>query len=154
MHNGKTITYRDDVDDLELSGIPQIDDFGIRFGEPTESGRHIELASASMGKLAGFPAWDHPERDLRHFIPSDVPMGSIVRPYEDRDEGWRIVIFESESSVFVLEAEDANAVEFPVFFRVTRENYLGAWAVLLHEYNPVLSLDDLLAEQAERDADA
>ena len=60
------------------------------------------------------------------------------------------VSFEEAELVFF----DPNAVEFPVFFRVTRENYLGAWAVLLHEFNPVLSLDDLLAEQAERDADA
>jgi hypothetical protein len=154
VHQGRPITYRGDVDDLELSGIPQIDDFGIRFGEPTEGGRHIEYASASLGTLASFPAWDHPDRDLRHFIPSDVPMGSIANPYEDADEGWRIVIFESEGSVYVLQADDPNAEEFPVYFRVTRADYLGAWAVLLHQYNPVLSLDDLLAERAASEADA
>jgi len=35
---------------------------------------------------------------------------------------------------------------------VPRDAYIRAWAALLHEYNPVLSLDDLLAN-AGRDPD-
>jgi hypothetical protein len=143
------VTWTGDVDDLELSGFPVIPDFAIRLVDTAEGGRHVEYFSVRQGRLAGFPAWDHADRDLRHFIPSDVPIGTSENPYEDRDEGWRIVIFENGGYVHILEADDVTADEFPRFFRIPRESYLASWAVLLHEFNPLISLEDLL-----RDADA
>jgi hypothetical protein len=149
LSDDQTVAWTGDVEDLEVSGFPVISDFAIRLVDSGEGGRHVEYVSARHGRLAGFPAWDHADRDLRHFIPSDVPVGSAAAPYEDRDEGWRIVVFEQGGFVHVLEADDVDAEQFPRFFKVTRESYLASWAVLLHEFNPLISLDDLM-----RDADA
>lgn len=149
MIDGKSVAWTGDVDDLELSGFPVIADFAIRLVDSREGGRQVEFFSAKYGRLAGFPAWDHADRDLKHFIPADVPVGTSANPYDDRDEGWRIVIFENGGFINVLEADDVSANDFPRFFRVARESYLASWAVLLHEFNPLISLEDLM-----RDADA
>ena len=95
----------------------------------------------ALNRLAWFPAWDHADRDLRHFIPSDVPLGTIDEPYEDADEGWRIFIFEHRGFVYVLEGDSPNAEFFPRFFRVPRDRYLAAWAGLIDAYNPITPLD-------------
>jgi hypothetical protein len=95
------------------------------------------------GRLASFPAWEHADRDLRHFTPADVPLGSIDEPFEDADEGWRIVIFEHRSFIYVLEADDPKATDFARWFRVPRDRYLQAWAALIDFYNPIKPLDDV-----------
>ena len=129
-------------DDEELASFPVIRDFAVTLRDSHEGGRHLEFTSASRGRLAGFPAWDHADRDLRHFTPADVPYGTLDIPYEDADEGWRIVIFERGGFVHVLEGSAARAEDFALFFRVPRERYLAAWAAVIDAYNPVMPLDD------------
>lgn len=125
----------------ELESFPLVADFAVTLGDPDEGGRHIEYTSASRGKLSGFPAWDHADRDLRHFIATDVPLGTLDQPYEDADESWRLLLFEHQGFVYVLEADSPRASDFPRFFRVTREQYLEAWAALIDAYNPITPLD-------------
>lgn len=130
-------------DEDELEDIPVVPDFNVDLGEPTEEGgRHIEFVSMSRGPLASFPAWDHADRDLRHFVPSDVPFGSIDEPYEDADEDWRIAIFEHGGFVYVLEGESPTDPDFSVAFRVPREQYFAAWAFVIDAFNPITPLDD------------
>jgi hypothetical protein len=93
-----------------------------------ESGQQIEYRSVSGGRLAGFPAWEHVDRDLRHFISEDIPQGTREEPYEDRDEGWHIVIFEEEGWMYVEE----NGVPF----RVRADEYLRQWNALIDDFNP------------------
>jgi hypothetical protein len=116
-----------------------IEDFTVRLIDTDEGGKHIELASESEGALAGFPAWDHADRDLRHFIRTDIPLGSREEPYEDVDESWRIAIFEHGGWVFVAQQEDGRNTAF----RVKTARYLGAWQTLIDRFNPSLALDDL-----------
>jgi hypothetical protein len=130
----------------ELDAFPFVDDFLVRLVDAGEGNLQIELASAARGRLAGFPGWDHADRDLRHFIPSDVPLGTIDEPYDDRDEGWRIVIFEHGGWIYVAEGGAANATDPSVRFRVRRERYLQAWAALIDLYNPITPLDDTTEE--------
>jgi hypothetical protein len=134
--------------DLDLSAVPAVDDFSIELRE-----RLIEYVDGAGRRLAWFPAWENADRDLRHFIASDVPIGSLDQPFEDADDAWRIVILEHEGWVYVFEADDPHASAFPRRVRVTRDAYLRAWAALLHRYNPVLSLEELLAN-AGREPDA
>ena len=126
----------------ELEEFPVVDDFVVRLFDSGEGGMHLEFAGHARGRLTEFPAWDHADRDLRHFIPSDVPIGSIREPYDDRDEGWRIVIFLEGEWVYVAVGDDANATDFPNVFRVRRERYLQAWAALVDAYNPIEPLKD------------
>lgn len=126
----------------ELEAFPVITDFSVKLFDAGEGGLHLEYASASLGRLAHFPAWDHVDRDLRHFIPSDVPLGTLAEPYDDRDEAWRILIFEDGGWIYVAEGDEPNATRFASRFRVLRERYFQAWAALIDQYNPITPLDE------------
>ena len=136
----------DSLAELPLDAFPVFDDFAVVLGESTDTGRHVEYVSVRHGRLASFPAWDHAERDLPHFTPGDVPHGTLHAPFEDRDDAWRMLLFEHESYVYVLEADAPDADDFPRFFRVPSVRYIQAWAALIDLYNPLSSLDDLFAE--------
>jgi hypothetical protein len=122
----------------DLAAFPIVEDFNVTLADSEEGGKHIEFASAARGRLAGFPVWDHADRDLRHFILTDIPLGTRVEPYQDRDDGWRIVIFEEADWVYVAEGADADATEFASTFRVSGERYLKAWSALIDFYNPAV----------------
>jgi hypothetical protein len=125
---------------IDLSNVRTIGDFSIELRD-----RKITYFGDNGEQIAWFPAWENADRDLKHFIASDVPLGSIDAPFEDSDDTWRIAVLEHEGFVYVLEADDPHAESFPRRFRVSRDAYIRAWAKLLHEYNPVLSLEELLA---------
>lgn len=123
-----------------IGPFPTIDDFAVTLSEGPN--RHLEFTSASHGRLASFPDWDHADRDLRHFTPGDVPIGAIDEPFDDAGEQWRIVILEHRGFVYVLEAGDPHASDFPRYFRVPRDRYLRAWARIIDLYNPIKPLDE------------
>jgi hypothetical protein len=125
-----------------LGKFATIDDFVVRLVDDADGGKHIELASAAKGRLAGFPAWDHADRDLRHFAATDVPFGSVDEPYDDRDDGWRIAIFADSGWVYIAEGDDASASEPASAFRVSLDRYFKAWAALIDQHNPITPLDD------------
>jgi hypothetical protein len=129
--------------DIDLTDVPVIPDFAIELRELEDCGKILHFISASHGELAWFPAWEHADRDLRHFVASDVPLGTIDDPYDDRDEGWRIVIFEHGGYVYIFEDDRPNGERFPRRFRVPRDLYFFAWAAVINEFNPLVSVDDL-----------
>jgi len=120
----------------DLDNVRTVDDFSIELRD-----RKIELVDGDGQRLAWFPAWENADRDLKHFIAADVPFGSIDGPYEDFDEAWHIVIFEHGGFVYVFEGDDPNSDSFTRRFRVPRDTYLGAWAALMDEHNPIVPLD-------------
>jgi hypothetical protein len=126
-----------------LDALPPISDFYLMLREHPEGGLHIEMMSRTRGPLAGFPAWDHADRDLRHFTPADIPLGTEEEPFEDADEAWRIVILARGTEVFILEG-DAPRGAPTRRYRIPREQYLGAWDALIREYHPAKSLEDVL----------
>lgn len=108
-----------------------IDDFAIEIRDGV-----LELVAGEGGeRLAWFPAWEHVERDLRHFDADDIPVGPEDIPFEDADEEWRIAIFESGDFVYIMEG-DAPHAPLNRAFRVPRERYLEAWVELLDRFNP------------------
>jgi hypothetical protein len=131
---------------IDLQTAITIDDFTVRLVDGAEGGPHVELASAARGRLAWFPAWDHADRDLRHFIPSDVPLGTVDHPYDDRDEGWRIAIFEHDGWIYVAEGDDPAADAYQSVVRVHRDAYLRAWALLIDRFNPITPLEKIFDE--------
>lgn len=129
--------------DIDLATVPTVADFAVALREMEDVGKIVHFISASEGELAWFPAWEHAERDILHFNPTDVPLGSLDDPYDDRDEGWRIVIFEDGGFVYIFEDDRPTGTRFPRRYRVPRDRYLMAWAALLNETNPILPLDDV-----------
>ena len=128
-----------DLRNLALDGFPVIDDFSVVVTE--DEARTIEFRSAAHGRLAGFPAWEYADRDLRHFTPSDVPLGTLDEPFEDRDEAWRIILFGDSGWIYVLEGDAPAARTFPRWFRVATGRYVQAWAALIDFFNPAKPLD-------------
>jgi hypothetical protein len=126
-----------------LDDVPPVTDFYLTLRDEPEGGLHIEMLSRTRGHLAGFPAWDHADRDLRHFTPADIPLGTEEEPFEDADEGWRIVILAQGNAVFILEA-DAPSGALTRRYRVPREQYVAAWDELIREYHPAKSVEDVL----------
>lgn len=94
---------------FDLDDLPPITDFFLTLREEGEGGLHIEMMSRTRGRLAGFPAWDHADRDLRHFILDDIPLGTEDEPFQDADEAWRIVILPRGLDVFILEGDSPTA---------------------------------------------
>jgi hypothetical protein len=129
--------------DFNFDEVPPITDFYLTLRDQPEGGLHIEMLSRTRGHLAGFPAWDHADRDLRHFTPDDIPLGTDEEPFQDADEGWRIVILARETDVFILEG-DAPHGALTRRYRIRREQYLAAWDDLIREYHPAQSLEDVL----------
>lgn len=123
--------------DVELGAFPVIPDFAIELRESDDLGQHVHYVSASAGELASFPYWDNVERDMRHFVAEDVPLGSIDEPVDDADEDWQIVIFEHRGFVYVMEGNEPHATEFDVWFRVPAARYLEAWASVIDQFNPI-----------------
>lgn len=108
-----------------MDEYPIVDDFSVRLTDD----HRIEFASAEHGRMAWFPEWEHADRDLRHFIAADVPLGTIDEPFTDAgDDGWSISIFEQAGWVYV---EEGNSL-----FRVRTERYVQAWAALIDLFNP------------------
>src|SRR5437868_15476178 len=110
--------------ELDLDDIPRITDVYLTLREEPEGGLHIELLSRTRGHLAGFPAWDHADRDLRHFTAADIPLGTEDEPFEDADEAWRIVIFAVGDDVFILEGDSPNGA-LTRRYRIPRDQYLA-----------------------------
>ena len=121
---------------MTLDSYPTVTDFVVRVAT-RDGASTLEYASESRGRLASFPAWEHADRDLRHFTPADVPLGTFDAPYEDTDEEdgqqWRLSIFEEGGWVYVEENERR--------FRVPTDRYLRAWAAVIDRYNPVEPMD-------------
>ena len=122
---------------VDLSDFPVIGDFTIEMRESEEFGQHLYFVSPTRGELAGFPYWDNAERDMRHFVAEDVPLGTIDEPVEDADVDWQIVIFEHRGFVHVLEGAAPHTTQFDVWFRVPRDRYIAEWARVIDQFNPI-----------------
>ena len=129
--------------DIDLAEVDTVEDFAIELRELEDCGKIVHYISASLGELAWFPGWEHADRDLRHFVASDVPLGTPDDPFDDNDEGWRIVIFEESGFVYIFEDDRPTGTRFPRRFRVPKNLYFFAWAAVINQYNPMVSLDDL-----------
>ena len=122
---------------LDLDAFPVVGDFSIELRESEEFGKHIHYVSPTRGELASFPYWDNAERDMRHFVAEDVPLGSIDEPVDDYDEDWQVIIFEYRGFVYVMEGDAPHTTEFDVWFRVPSARYISEWARLIDQFNPV-----------------
>ncbi|HEX7706212.1 MAG TPA: hypothetical protein VF701_07110 [Thermoanaerobaculia bacterium] len=125
-----------------LDSCPVVEDFAVTIRDTDDASGLIEFVSPTLGRLAGFPAWEHADRDLRHFVPSDVPLGTRAEPFVDEDEAWCILIFQEAGWVYVAEGDAPRATSYERVFRVRRERYLQAWAALIDIYNPITPLDE------------
>jgi hypothetical protein len=120
----------DEVEDIAaiVAGtFPVIGDFEVRLRDAERFGMHLDFASTSRGRLAGFPWWDHADADLREMSGDGVPIGTIDRPFSDVEQGWQILIWEHDGHVLVMEGDDESVLRYQAWFTVPKELYLSAW---------------------------
>src|SRR5260370_31703183 len=132
-----TSDYVDALAAVDLTAFPTIADFTIDLRESEDLGHHVYFVSPTRGELAGFPYWDNAERDMRHFVGEDVPLGSLTEPVDDADEDWQIVIFQHRGFVYVLEGSVPRTPTFDVWFRLPRDRYIAECARVINAFNPV-----------------
>ncbi|MBK8251090.1 MAG: leucine-rich repeat domain-containing protein [Polyangiaceae bacterium] len=115
-----------DLRRLEPSVFRVVHDFEIRRFDTGEHGIHVSFASAAGGDLARFPWWDHADADIREMSDADIPMGTVARPFEEMEHGWRLLIWERRGQVFVMQG-GGDPQRYTTWFAVSKEAYVTAW---------------------------
>lgn len=133
-----TSSYSEEIKKLDLNTFPLIDDFSIVTRDRGQLGYHVYFLSNKFGLLASFPWWDHAERDLKDMDISKIPIGRMDNPFDDLEQSWQILIWEKRDNVYIMEGEDPCCTEFPVWFRIKKEKYLGEWERVLREFQQII----------------
>ncbi len=113
---------------LRLADFALAEDFWVRTVQTQSFGLQVVMGSNSAGVHLGFPWWDRVENDaaLRQGI---YPRGSYDAPFHDLEQSWRMVIFEHDGFVHVLQNDGGQ--EFTSYFKVRAEQYHQAWQGLI-----------------------
>ena len=117
----------EDVATLAPATFRVVRDFEIHLRDAGQFGVHLTFSSTSEGDLAGFPWWDHADADVRGMLDDDVPVGTVDKPFWDLEQGWRILIWERNEHVFIMQGSDEGSHCYHSWFLVPRETYFQAW---------------------------
>ncbi|GCE11253.1 hypothetical protein [Tengunoibacter tsumagoiensis] len=130
----------DSVIDLQqlppLADFPFIEDFEIilirskvsnlpdsQFGQ-----YKLRFRSRSHGTLACLLYSPIKSSYSSHF---EGAYGTLELPYFDFDQGYKFLLFEDDTFVYVLQGGDYNNDEFDIWFKVDRQHYYACWKHIL-----------------------
>ena len=100
-------------------------DFALRLRDVGRLGKHLDMISPRLGRLAGFAWWDHVDRALASMTADKIPGVGSPR-WSDLDQGWQLIIERRGDEVLVFEGgEDWDVLELG--FRVPLVRWLDAW---------------------------
>lgn len=103
--------------------FPLIDDFEVLPEKSRRFGYQLEFESKKKGRLGGLPYWDHVERDLCR-DDFEIPCSY----FNDKDQGWEILIFEHDELVYILEGDlDHPEYGYERWCKVEKQRYLEQW---------------------------
>ncbi len=124
---------------LDLGQFPVVVDFQVELTAATDPlGPHLYFYSPRFGVLANFPWWDGVVQVLQHYRVTDIPLGTLRRPYWDLEQGWIILIFETSGYVYVMQGDFETKNEFYSWFRVTRTRYVREWIRTIKQFNSAM----------------
>ena len=91
-------------------------------------GYQVYFYSPSRGYVASFPYWDHIDKDMRGDDFS-IPLGDLMTPFSDLEQGWEIMIAEHEKYVYVLQGRfDQSPIQgYNIWLKVYKHLYLSKW---------------------------
>jgi hypothetical protein len=111
--------YRD-ICTLNLDQFPRSESFAIQF----EDGTPIMVAD-SLGLRLALPWWDRSDSERWARSEQGAPFGDPDNPFEEEEQDWRLVIWKSGETIYVLAGdEDVSRV----WFSVSAERCLSGWA--------------------------
>jgi hypothetical protein len=132
--------------DLDPNSFASVTDFEIQLKPSGCLGLHLDLASRSLGPLAGFPWWDDVDADLATWTLKNVPLGTLESPFDDCEQGWQILIWESDGWVYVAEGDEPCCETYSQTFRVGRAPYLKAWEAAIESASELRTASRSLPE--------
>lgn len=145
------INWKEGLGNLDFESFPLVGDLVIVpiLGEiPGWSSPPPHIVGASFqsetwGHLAGYQWWESLfdlNRQHKYSTPK-VPCGSLQEPHEDFQPAWKIVIFEHQDNVYILQADDSDTNDFAVWFRVKAQDYSRAWKQAIEHINQRLGFE-------------
>jgi hypothetical protein len=127
-------TRGEELDKLDLESFPKADDFIVEIKD-LESETALKYVVPSWGISIGFPWWDVRASEMRGWTLSDIPTGSLGRPYWDSDFGWTLMIWEFGERVFIMNGADTEELDepeiFEIWYTIPRDLYRSAWKAAL-----------------------
>ncbi|WP_405018572.1 hypothetical protein OHV05_17795 [Kitasatospora sp. NBC_00070] len=112
--------YRD-IEGFDLEGFPEAGNFEVElFDDPEVDGLSLRFVDRLLNVTVAFPWWDRMEA----WSEADVPTGTISEPFADLEQGWRILIWEHQGFVFVMEGDDDV---FHTWIRIPVAVWSAAW---------------------------
>ncbi len=107
--------------------FPFVDDFEIQSKKSKYFGYRLDFESKKRGFLGGFPWWDHVENDICR-EDFEIPC----KYFEDKDQGWEILIFEYDELVYILEGDsDHPEAGYQRWCKVEKRRYLEQWQLAI-----------------------
>ena len=122
--------YKRELSTLDLDHFPEIQDFQMRLsGSKSQTDPHLQFISPTLGVLASFPWWDNTNQSFLH-RPGFQFFGPIEDPFSDADQGWQFLIWKHQDYIYVMEGEEPNCQDFPVWFKVPESQFINQWHLL------------------------
>jgi hypothetical protein len=80
--------------------------------------------------------WSEPVEKIRAWTVTDVPCGTVEKPYHDSDQGWNIMIWQMDDQIFVAEGdgewdEERGQTIYRRWFKVSRKLHDAGWTAAL-----------------------
>ena len=129
---------RDGIEKLDLEKFKAVSDFNLVLHNSGPFGMHVKMRNKKR-RIASFPWWDHADADIYKMTAENMLLGTVARPYSDREQSWEIKIWVSGDYVYVLEGtgedveNDSDLRKYECHFRVAKSAYCAEWEKLIKQ---------------------
>ncbi|GAA4555236.1 hypothetical protein GCM10023193_01040 [Planotetraspora kaengkrachanensis] len=90
-------------------------------------GTVLRLVDSGIDVCIEFPWWGNAEEDISNWTLHDIPLGTVTEPYWDADQGWRILIWKANATVFIASGSSDEDDTYDTFISVVEDRYRKAW---------------------------
>lgn len=111
--------------------FPIASNFSITMQETIALGYHLNFRDEKLGILTFFPEWDNIEDKFANMTMQHIPCGTLNKPMEIIKNKWRLLLFQYNGYMFILESDDPLADGFNRCYKVSFNIYIKEWALLI-----------------------
>jgi hypothetical protein len=115
----------DELSFLDLKVFPTTVDFTIELADEG-AGSSVRFLAPGLSIVVTFPWWGNAKEEISEWSLADIPNGSIESPYWDMDQGWHILIWQSDNLVYIAQGGAAEG-EYDHWFSLPAVLYRSEW---------------------------